>query len=176
MNTTFVLYFVVPSLLGTGILLIGVILLAVASRSRKKSGEVEVGDWPLTGGKILTSRLDQHETRKDDKSGTHVDINYEPVVEYVYTVKDVEYRGNKVFPGESIYFSQSAAQEILDQHQQNLYVPVRYNPDDPSVSSLEKRPEGTNYFHMIGLVLTSFGILACCFTSFMTFVIMGGIR
>ena len=171
MSTTFLLYFVVPIILGTVILLIGVLLMGVGLYRRRKAGGVEVEDWPSTGGKILAARLDQREPARQDKSGTPVDINYEPVVEYAYTVKGVEYRGDKVYPGESLYFSQSAAQEILDKHPPNTYVPVKYNPDDPSISTLQKQPEGTNYPYVIGLALTIFGLVACCFTAFMAGII-----
>ena len=125
---------------------------------------------PEPGGKILSARLGQHESLKQEKGETHTVIDYEPVVEYAYSVKGVEYRGNKLFPGESLYFSQGAAQELLDQHPLNAYVPVKYNPDDPSISTLEKQPAGANYLHVVGLALAVFGVVACCFTSFMAFV------
>ena len=175
MDIMFVLYFIVPVILGAVILLVGIIILFVDSHRKKKAGAVETSDWGTTGGKITSAHLEQHEERKDDASGTHIDIGYEPVVEYVYTVDGQEYRSNNVFPGENIYFSKSNAQEILDEHPINKYVPVSYDPDDPATSSLEPRPEGVNYFHLIGLVLTSFGVLVCCFTSFMAFILIGKI-
>lgn len=170
MDISFVLYFVVPSILATIILVIGGVLLGVDFSRRRRAGSVEIGEWASTGGKILTASLGQHESPKQDEGGTQTVVDYEPVVEYVYTVKGVEYRGNKLFPGESLYFSQDAAQQMLDQYPLNAYVPVKYNPDDPSVSTLEKRPERTNYLYVIGLALTIFGVVACCFTSFMAFV------
>jgi len=174
MTQEFALRFVVPVVAGVLILLAGIIALAVDSRKKKKTELVETQDWETTGGKIISVRLDQHESRKEDATGIHLDINYEPLIEYVYTVKDVEYRSNKVFPGEHIYFGQAAATEILDQHRLNSYVPVKYNPEDPSMSSLENRPKGENYFHLAGLVLTALGILVCCFSTFMIFIF--GIR
>jgi len=169
MDIRFVLYFVVPSILATIILVIGAALLGIDVYKRRKAGSVEIGEWSSTGGKILTASLGQHESPKQDKSGTQTVIDYEPVVEYAYTVKGVEYRGNKLFPGESLYFSHDAAQERLDQYPP-AYVPVKYNPNDPSISTLEKQPEGTNYLHVIGLALTLFGVVSCCFTSFMAFI------
>jgi len=173
MDIRFVLYFVVPVILGAVILVAGAIFLVIDSRRKKQAGDVETGDWETTGGKIIASHLEQHEARKDDQTGTHIDINFEPIIEYVYTVNNQEYRSNKVFPGDHIYFSQKAAQEILNEHPLNMYMPVKYMPDDPSVSSLENRPGGTNYMHVFGLVFTSFGVLVCCFTTFMTFIVMG---
>jgi hypothetical protein len=173
MDTRFVLYFVVPVVGGTVILLAGLIFLFIDNRKKKKNGDVETGEWETTGGKIIASHLERHEARKDDKTGTHIDINYEPIIEYVYTVKNEEYRSNKVFPGDHIYFSEKDAQQILDEHPLNMYMPVKYNPEDPNISSLENRPHATDYVHVLALVFTSFGALVCCFTTFMTFIVMG---
>lgn len=173
MNITFVLLFIVPVVAGAIILVVGAIFLVIDSRRKKKTEQVETSDWETTGGKIISVRLEKHEAGKEDGTGLHIDINYEPIIEYVYTVKDAEFRSNKVFPGDHIYFSQSAAQEILDQHRLNSYVPVKYNPEDPSMSSLEERPQGTNYVYLAGLVLTSFGLLVCCFATFMTLLALG---
>jgi hypothetical protein len=153
-----------------------VILLIIASRNKKKADQGEIEDWSTTGGKIISARLSEHEVRKTDKRGTHIDITYEPVIEYSYVVDDVEQRGNKFFPGETTYFSQSEAQEILDKHPVNTYVPVHYNPQDPSVSSLEERSQDSNIVFVAGWIFTAFGISVCCFTSFMTFIIVGKVQ
>src|SRR5512143_1648807 len=116
MDTRFVMYFVVPSILASVILVIGAVALGIDIYRRRKAVRVEIGEWPSTGGKILTSRLEQHESQHQDKSGTQTVIDYEPVVEYIYAVKGVEYRGNKLYPGESLYFDGDAAQKILDQY------------------------------------------------------------
>jgi hypothetical protein len=174
MSIKLVLWFLIPVISGVVILLAGIIFMVKDSRRKKKEESVETQDWETTGGKIIASHLNQHEARKEDASGVHVDINYEPIIEYVYTVKDVEYRSSKVFPGDHIYFGQAVAQEILDQHRLNSFVPVKYDPADPTNSILENRPEGENYVRTAGLVLTSFGGLVCCFTGFMVVFFMIG--
>ncbi len=170
MDTRFVMYFVIPSILASVILVIGAVALGIDIYRRRKAVRVEIGEWPSTGGKILTSRLEPHQSQRQDKSGTQTVIDYEPIVEYIYAVQGVEFRGNKLYPEESLYFDQSAAQKILDQYPLNTYVPVKYNPNDPSLSTLEKQPERMNYLHVVGLALTIFGVVACCFTSFMALV------
>lgn len=175
MNTTFMLYFVVPTILGAVILIAGVIFLAVDARRKKMAGEVETSDWLSTGGKIVSVQLNRHEVKKEGQDGAKVEFNFEPIIEYVYTVDNSEYRSTRVFPGEHVYFSEHAAKEILDEHPVNNYVQVIYDPKDPQNSSIEKRPEGPNRVYLAGLVLTIFGILACCFTSFMAFIIVGRI-
>jgi hypothetical protein len=174
MTTEFVLRFVIPVVAGVVILLAGIISLAVDSRRKKTIVPVETQGWETTGGKIISVRLEQHEVRREDTAGVHLDINYEPIIEYVYTVKDIEYRSNHVFPGDHVYFGQAAAQEILDQHRLNSYTPVKYNPEDPAMSSLENRPDGENYVRLAGLVFTSLGVMVCCFSMFMVLIFVVG--
>ena len=131
MNTIFMLAFVLPIVLGTVILATGSALLIWNSRHSKRDGQVEADDWPMAGGKILAAHLGEHETRHSDSHGTHVDITYEPVVEYVYTIDNAEYHGSKVFPGGDSDFGQAEAQEIIDRYPLNSYAPVRYDPENP---------------------------------------------
>jgi hypothetical protein len=173
MNAQFAFYFILPVIFGVVILVMGVVFVYIDNRRKKERGEGELDKWETTGGKIVASHLNQHEARQENASGTHIDINFEPIIEYVYTVSEVEYRSEKVYPGEHVYFSQKAAQEVLDEHPLNKYVPVTYNPDNPSESMLEKRPETGDFIHVAGLVLTSFGVLVCCFSTFMMLIMVG---
>ena len=74
MDTTFVLYFVVPVILGVIILLAGGIFLTIDARRKKKDGQVDIYDWDSTGGKINSVKLDKHETQREDTKGVHIDI------------------------------------------------------------------------------------------------------
>jgi hypothetical protein len=163
MDTRFLLYFVLPLSLGMVITLVGAILLLINSRKKPKAGEIDIGEWSTTGGQVRSARLGERQT----------DDTYEPVVEYVYTVNAAQYHGNKIFPGPNAGSKKEAAQGILDKHPVNMYVPVRYNPNDPSESALEAQPHPMNYIALGGWVLTAFGVCTCCFTAFMTFVIFG---
>lgn len=163
MDARFILYFVVPLSLGIVITLVGVILLFVDSRKKPKAGEINIEDWPTTGGKVTTARLGEKQTGD----------TYEPVIEYVYTVNDAQYHGNKIFPGENPSSKKEAAQEILNKHPVNMFVPVRYNPTNPSESALEVQSQPMNFLVLAGWVLSGFGVLSCCFTAFMTLVIFG---
>ncbi|MEW5938715.1 MAG: DUF3592 domain-containing protein [Chloroflexota bacterium] len=174
MDTTFVLYFVVPFSLGALFFLGGGILLLINSRKNKGESDDETEGWLMTGGKILAARIEEQESKTSDASGTHIDISYEPIVEYAYNVNGVEYRGNKVFPGKSDSLGQQKAQEFMEKYPVNAYAPVRYDPKDPANSSLEEhgfhRP---NRLLLAGQVLLAFGIMVCCFTSFMLFLLIG---
>jgi hypothetical protein len=177
MDTTFMLAFVLPIVLGTVILVTGGVLWYLNSRRSKRGGEVETADWQVTGGKVLAAHLGEHETRLSDKHGTHVDITFEPVVEYIYTVNAVEYHGSKVFPGGDSDFGKDEAQEIIDKYPPNSYAPVRYNPESPEASSLEEHsPHVTHHLLVAAQTMIALGIGVCCFTSFMIFILLGRIR
>jgi Protein of unknown function (DUF3592) len=163
MNTTFMLYFVIPLSLGIVITLAGVIFLFVDSRRNKKTGRVDIESWLMTGGKVTSSRLSERQASD----------TYEPIIEYVYVVNDVEYHGNKIFPGENTGSKLSNAQEILNNHPMNTYVPVRYNPQNPAESALEAQPQRTNFITLAGWTLTGFGVCTFCFTTFMLLVVFG---
>ena len=69
-----------------------------------------------------------------------------------------------------------AAHEILKKYPVNSYAPVRYNPNDPAESALMSHPEHPDILLMAGYLFTGFGVLVCCFTSAMAFIVLGGIR
>jgi hypothetical protein len=176
MDTLYLLAFVLPIVLGIVILLTGGGLLLWNSRRNKRAGNVEAEDWLTTGGKILAGHLGEHENRWADKQGKHIDITYEPVVEYVYTVDNVEYQGSKVFPGADSDFGEAEAQEIIDRYPLNSYVPVRYDPENPSSSSLETHSPHTRHRLLVAAqTLIALGTGVCCFTFFMMFILVGNI-
>jgi Protein of unknown function (DUF3592) len=173
-DTTFILAFVVPIVLGTVILAIGGALLFWNSRRTKRGGKVETQDWQTTGGKVLAAHLEEHSAPSGDKPDAPVIKTYEPVVEYVYTVSGVEYHGSKVFPGGDSDFGQEEAQDITDRYPLNSYALVRYDPQNPSASSLEEHsPHSTHYLLVAAQSLIALGIGVCCFTFFMMFILVG---
>ena len=166
MNATFLLYFVVPLSLGVIITIAGAVLLFVDNRKRQESGEIDIQDWLVTGGKVTSAKL----------SKQHADDTYEPIIKYAYTVNGAEYHGSKIFPGQKhTSAKKDTAQEIIDKHPTDMYVPVRYNPEKPSDSALEAAPHPMDYMAMAGWTLTGFGVLSCCFTAFMALIIGSGV-
>jgi hypothetical protein len=175
MNINFMLAFVLPIVLGTVILVTGGVLLTLNSRRSKRSGDIETEDWQIAGGKILAAHLGEHEVTPADKSGG-AGITYEPVVEYVYAVNNVEFHGSKVFPGGDSDFGQVEAKSIIDKYPLNSYAPVRYDPENPANSSLEAHsPHDTHRLLVAGQTLIALGIGVCCFTFFMMFILVGKI-
>jgi hypothetical protein len=162
MNFTFFLYFVVPIIMITIITLIGVVLLLIDSRRKSKEGGTNHDEWQTIGGKVISSQMGE----------ARADGSYDPSVKYVYTVNGAEHQGVAVFSGRRADATKNTAQEILDQYTVNVYVPVRYNPENPSDSILDAaRPNANNYTRFFGWLLTGFGIISCCFTVLMAFII-----
>src|SRR5450759_3639491 len=87
MDPKFVMGFLIPLVIGILVLAAGVYFWISADRRRKMVGEIDIGDWETTGGKVLGTSMEQQESRQNDKTGIHIDISYEPVVNYVYIVK-----------------------------------------------------------------------------------------
>lgn len=173
---TFLIYFLIlPVSLGVGITLMGLVLLAIESRRNKKKVEVETHEWEVTGGKVISARLDECTTTRIEKKGAPPEPAFTPVMEFVYTANGKEYTSNNIFPGDSENYTKTAAQEILDRFPVNSYVPVRFDPSDPSNSTLEDLPKPTNRLRMFGLLFTWFGISVCCFSSLMIFIMSANI-
>lgn len=173
---TFLMYFLIlPVSLGVGIFLMGAILLWIDSRRRKKFIPVEMTDWETTGGKILGVHLNECSPSQAEQKDPQTLKSYQPVVEFAYTVSGIEHHGNNLFPGDCDNFSREEAQAFLDKYPVNSYVPVRYNPEDPTKSALENQPRHRNRVRMIGLLFTWFGISVCCFSSLMIFIMSANI-
>lgn len=173
---TFLIYFLIlPVSLGVGITLMGVILLWIDSRRRKKYIPVEMTDWETTGGKILSVHLRECPSSEGEQNNSNSSLTYQPVVEFVYTVNGVEHNGNNLFPGDCDNFSKEEAQAFLDKYPVYSYVPVRYNPEEPTKSALENQPRHRNRVRMIGLLFTWFGVSVCCFSSLMIFIMSANI-
>jgi hypothetical protein len=172
MDIKYELYFVLPFVLTAAISLVGLLLLSVSYRAKKRSGQIEIENWSIAGGKVLSLHLIN--SQPDAAAGNGE--TYDPLVEYVYVVDDAEYRGNRVFPGKSASLTRTAAQEILDKYPLNSFVPVRYNPEDPSESALEAESPRMTRVNTLGWIFTGFGVCACCFTTFMGLIILGGIQ
>jgi hypothetical protein len=173
---TFLIYFLIlPISLGVGIFLIGLVLLAIESRRNKKKVEVETHEWETTGGKVISARLDKCATSPGKNKGAQAEPKFTPVMEFVYTANGKEYTSNNIFPGECENYSREAAQEILDNFPVNSYIPIRYDPNDPGISTLEDLPKPSNRLRMFGLLFTWFGISVCCFSSLMIFIMSANI-
>jgi hypothetical protein len=163
MSPTFILYFVVPIGAGTLILLVAGALFLLDARKDNPGNAPYAKDWNLAGGKVLSAQRREH--------GADPAAKFDAVVEYAYNVDGTEHRGTTVFTAKS----EINAQNILAKYPANFYVPVRYNPKAPEESLLwDASLQPVSRTLLAAQVLVAFGLLVCCFTAFMAFVIVSG--
>lgn len=170
MDKFFPFYFIIPISLGTAITLAGAILLAIDSRRKQKVVQAQGPAWETTGGKVVAIHMEKRQPASDQAEALQA-----PVVDYVYNVEEKEYSGRIIFPESERETNPEAVEEFLERFPMNAYVPVRFNPEDPSISNLDAKQWRSNRIRFIGLLCTYFGISVCCFTSFMAFLILGNI-
>jgi hypothetical protein len=104
--------------------------------------------WPTVAGKITTSKV----TIQEDADGEPCHIGD---IEYLYVVKNKEYRNNDVVLGPSAC-SESEANKIVQKYPARAEVKVFYDPGQPEVSSLEPGANsGSIVFIILGLIWTA---------------------
>ena len=115
----------------------GLTLLLVSSSQRKKAQAAE--SWPTAPGVILSSTLQQHQSF--DSEDQQTTINYEPQVQYQYSVMGQIFTGNSIAFGKMSYDYRTASRKIAA-YPQGAAVTVHFNPDLPSQAVLEAKAAG----------------------------------
>jgi hypothetical protein len=111
-----------------------------------------------TTGVIISSRLEEQESRGRDGFSTHT---YSAVVKYQYFVAGKAYSGDRYRYG--LFFNGTSAQQIVNEHPAGKKVGVYYNPKNPADSLLRPGLEGADLFGTMFLLpfnLIPLGILA----------------
>lgn len=147
-----------PFIFGGVSVLFGMILSGIALFSLKRMRESE--GWPHVEGEIVESRVEVKERivrssrRRQMRrlSSSRVEIQYTPRVEYRYTIKGVEYGGNRIGFFQSVYRSEPQAQAILHEYPVGKTIPVYYDPWHPEKSVLKPGVDlgGFLMFFLIG--------------------------
>lgn len=106
---------------------IGLGLLGYAMWSAHRSNIAAA--WPIALGTMESCSL---ESRSDGEGGT----TYEVKVQYSYAVNRKEFRGSRLAFGYAGSSGHEAHQQILSKLKSSKIVDVRYDPADPSVSTL----------------------------------------
>jgi hypothetical protein len=106
---------------------VGLAILGGALWSARRSSLV--AGWPATPGKVAACSL---ESKSDSEGGT----TYEVKVKYDYSVQGKPFTGTRLAFGYAASSGQAAHQQICDKLQHSTSVDVRYDPNDPSVSTL----------------------------------------
>ena len=105
-------------------------------------------DWPTADGLITRAEISSHLSRRND-SGSRKTL-YEALVGYTYTVKGVEYQGNRVAFADTSNSDRRKAEAVLERYTVGSAVRVYHNPADPQNAMLEP---GVNQQGLLSLVI-----------------------
>jgi hypothetical protein len=147
--------------------LIGVILLVVAIVSRNKANKAK--GWPTAQGMVVSSEVREHQNY--DSEDGRSSINYEPVVQYSYTVNGTPYTASRIAYGAN-QFDHNTAQNKANRYAAGSAVTVHYNPGDPHDVVLETEAGGSKVFMIIGIIFAVVGLMACCVGGIAGFITM----
>lgn len=142
-------------------LLVGLILVFVAISQRKKAQAAEA--WPVAPGLILSSGLANHNSYDSDSGST---TNYEPQVQYQYTIMGQPYTGNQLSFGTAQYDYNTAAKKIAP-YPQGTPVTVHYDPSNPVNAVLETKAAAGGILLAIGILFIVIGLAAIIFLPMM---------
>jgi hypothetical protein len=110
-------------------------------------------EWPQVQGKVRSAKVAK------DTGGEAA--SYSAEIKYAYEVDGVGYESDRVhFGGGSS--SQQAASDMVFKYRIGHDVSVYYDPDDPSISVLDRKMVGQTMNVMFGVALTGAGSLGIC--------------
>ena len=133
---------------------IGLALLLVGVNGRKKAKAAEA--WPTVPGVIQSSGL--QENRHYDAEDHHTEINYEPQVQYQYSLMGQTYTGTHLAFGKASYDYRTASKKIAP-YPQGAAVTVHYDPADPANAVLETKAAGGVVLLIIGILFMVIGFV-----------------
>ncbi|MCX7975763.1 MAG: DUF3592 domain-containing protein [Bellilinea sp.] len=136
---------------------IGVWLILRYQKNKEKAWQSL--NWPKTSGRVIESRIAEHESEDEDG---HVTSTYSPVVRYEYQVNGVAYTGGKIAVGGVVAISnKKKVQQTIDQYPEGKLVVVYYNPQNPAEAVLETRIAGKAEL-IAGIILIGIGLSILC--------------
>jgi len=107
--------------------------------------------WGTADGEVISSQV----VASTDSEG---DTTYRPEVIYFYYVGDDRVTGNRLYFGDSISESGGGAQNKVDEYPPGRAIKVRYDPDNPTDSVVERR------LSVALIVFSAIGIVALILT------------
>lgn len=133
---------------------VGLVLLLVSISQRKKAKAAEA--WPTVPGVVLSSGL--QENHHYDSSDHRTEINYEPVVQYQYSLMGQNYTGTHISFGNMSYDYRTASKKIAP-YPQGTPVTVHYDPNNPTNAVLETKAAGGVMLLIMGILFMVIGIV-----------------
>lgn len=125
--------------------------------SNKLSREMKnVSKWSTTDGIVTFSNITSQTTTSTTGSGTSkrktYSTQYAPDIGYEYTVNNIKYNNNKVYPNGGFTNMQSTAQKYSNEKPVGKKIKVIYNVNNPSESFLEY-DQGTSFTYPVLSIL-----------------------
>ncbi|GAP12005.1 hypothetical protein BECAL_03205 [Bellilinea caldifistulae] len=139
---------------------IGVWLILRYQKNKEKARQSL--DWPKTTGRIIESRIAEHESEDEDGISTYT---YSPVVRFEYQVAGITYTGDRMGIGPSVAISnRRKVEERIAYYPAGKNVPVFYNPQNPSEAVLEAGKTGKAEL-VAGIILVVIAVTILCIGS-----------
>ncbi len=149
------LAFIVPLVVGGVFVLLGLIFIFIALRTRRQAAKSAL--WPVVPGNIVDSHLKEH--RHYNNRNHRTSYTYEPQVEYTYSVMEMTYTGNKIGYGVSSY-DRGNAQNFLDRYPVGAEIQVHYNPENLREAVIETSSGGKGLLILAAIFLV-LGLAGC---------------
>lgn len=136
---------------------LGVWLIVRYQRNKQKA-EQSV-NWPTTSGRVIESRITEHESEDEDG---HTTYTYAPVVRFEYQVAGVTYTSDRLAVGSKIAISnRKKVEQQIAGYPEGKLIRVYYNPQNPSEAVLETRL--TSKAELVaGIILIVVGLSILC--------------
>jgi hypothetical protein len=117
---------------GLILLLVGIAVMTFTLRSRRKARTAE--SWPIAQGTVTASEVNIRRSRSQKGQRQ---TSYSPAVSYSYTVAGKTYFADRIGFGQSSGTSRAKAETVAARYPAGAEIAVRYDPQDPSVATLE---------------------------------------
>lgn len=136
---------------------IGVWLILRYQQNKQKARQSV--NWPTTSGRVIESRISEHESEDEDG---HTTSTYAPVVRFEYQVEGVTYTSDRMGVGSNIAISnRKKVEQRIAGYPQGRLVRVYYNPQNPAEAVLETRL--TSKAELVtGIILIVVGLSILC--------------
>ncbi|WP_322791933.1 DUF3592 domain-containing protein [Bellilinea sp.] len=136
---------------------IGVWLILRYQQNKQKAQQSV--NWPTTSGRVIESRISEHESEDEDG---HTTSTYAPVVRFEYQVEGVTYTSDRMGVGSKIAISnRKKVEQQIAGYPEGKLVRVYYNPQNPAEAVLETRL--TSKAELVaGIILIVVGLSILC--------------
>ncbi|MFZ6021563.1 MAG: DUF3592 domain-containing protein [Chloroflexota bacterium] len=136
---------------------IGVWLILRYQKNKQKAQQSV--NWPTTSGRVIESRISEHESEDEDG---HTTSTYAPLVRFEYQVAGVTYTSDRMGVGSKIAISnRKKVEQQIAAYPEGKLIRVYYNPQNPAEAVLETRL--TSKAELVaGIILIVVGLSILC--------------